>query len=149
MPEKFSLQPLLDLAATRMDDATRRLGELIASEKSDLDKLGLLQRYRHEYSERFSEAAKNGISTDTLRNYSAFLAKLDEAVEAQTKILEQARIETSRGQKAWMNERTRARAFDTLNQRFQNEVLRKESRQEQRTTDEHASRAFRERREET
>ena len=34
MTEQFPLQPLLDLANNRMDDAARRLGELIASDRA-------------------------------------------------------------------------------------------------------------------
>ncbi|MDR1063395.1 MAG: flagellar export protein FliJ [Azoarcus sp.] len=145
MPKKFPLQPLLDLANTRMDELTRQLGELIASERSGQQKLELLQRYRGEYSERFIEAARGGIGPDTMRNYSNFLGRIDEAVEAQQRIVEQSRQHTTQGQQQWIAQRTKVRAFDTLSQRFQNEIARKDLRQEQRSTDEQASRKFRER----
>ena len=76
MTEPFPLQPLLDLANSRMDDAARKLGELIASEQAVEDKLKLLQAYRKEYQDRFVEAARNGIGPDAWRNFSAFLGKL-------------------------------------------------------------------------
>lgn len=147
MPNKFPLQPLLDLANTRMDEATRQLGELIASERSDQQKLELLQHYRAEYGERFVEAARGGISSDTMRNYGAFLARIDEAIDAQQRIVEQSRQHTTQGQQQWMAQRTKVRAFDTLSHRFQNEQVRKATKQEQRATDEHASRKFREKNE--
>ena len=144
MPEKFPLQPLLDLANTRMDEVTRELGELIASERSCQQKLELLQGYRNEYSERFIEAARNGIGSEAMRNYTGFLNRIDEAIEAQQQIVKQSHLDTSQGQQQWVEQHTKVRAFDTLSQRFQDGLARKTVRQEQRASDEHASRKFRE-----
>ncbi|MDR0565288.1 MAG: flagellar export protein FliJ [Azoarcus sp.] len=142
MSEKFTLQPLLDLANARMDEVTRQLGELIASERSGQQKLELLQCYRSEYSERFMEAARGGMGAEAMRNYSNFLGRIDEAVAAQQQIVEQSRQHTSQGQQQWVEQHTRVRAFDTLSQRFQDEQTRKTLRQEQRISDEHASRLW-------
>jgi len=145
MSEKFPLQPLLDLANMRMDEATRELGELIASERSSQQKLELLQGYRNEYGARFIEAARSGIGSEAMRNYTSFLNRIDEAIEAQQKIVKQSQLHTSQGQQQWVEQHSRVRAFDTLSQRFQDGLDRKASRQEQRVSDEHASRKFRER----
>ena len=145
MSEKFPLQPLLDLANIRMDELTRELGELIASERSSQQKLELLQGYRNEYGARFIEAARSGIGSEAMRNYTHFLGRIDEAIEIQRQIVEQSRQHTSQGQQQWVEQHTKVRAFDTLSQRFHNELARKTSRQEQRASDEHASRKFRER----
>jgi len=144
MSEKFPLQPLLDLANVRMDEVTRELGELIASERSCQQKLELLQGYRNEYSERFIEAARNGIGSEAMRNYTNFLGRIDEAIEVQQGIVKQSQLDTSQGQQQWVEQHTKVRAFDTLSQRFQDGLARKVSRQEQRASDEHASRKFRE-----
>ena len=144
MSAKFPLQPLLDLANIRMDEVTRELGELIASERSSQQKLELLQSYRNEYSERFIEAARSGIGSEAMRNYTSFLNRIDEAIEIQQAIVKQSQLSTSQGQQQWVEQRSKVPAFDTLSQRFQNELARKTSRQEQRASDEHASRKFRE-----
>lgn len=143
MTGKFTLQPLLDLANTRMDDAARRLGELIASEKNCQQKLEMLERYRSEYSERFMEATRDGIGPDALRNFSAFINRIDDAIAAQVLVVKQSRQYINQGQKAWMAQRSKVRAFDTLAQRHQTELAKSESRQEQRTTDEHSARQHR------
>jgi flagellar protein FliJ len=140
MKGRFHLQPLLDLAQNRTDDAARQLGELIASERSVEQKLKLLEEYRQEYHERFMQAARDGIGPDTLRNFSAFINRLDDAITAQRKIVEQSRAQTAQGQQAWMTQRNRLKAFDTLSQRHQAGVARGEARQEQKLTDEHAAR---------
>lgn len=143
MTGKFLLQPLLDLANTRMDEAARRLGELIASEKSSQQKLEMLQRYRTEYSERFIEATRAGIGPDAMRNFSAFIGRIDDAIAAQLRVVEQSQQYISQGQQVWMAQRSKVRAFDTLSQRHQHQQAKAESRQEQRTTDEHAARQHR------
>ncbi|MCK9259265.1 MAG: flagellar export protein FliJ [Azoarcus sp.] len=140
MTGKFPLQPLLDLANTRMDDAARRLGELIASERSGQQKLEMLENYRAEYRERFVTAARAGIGPDELRNYTAFINRIDDAISAQHLVVEQSRNHTSQGQQFWMAQRNKVQAFDTLSQRHQKLQARNELRQEQRASDEHAAR---------
>lgn len=140
MSGKFPLQPLLDLANTRMDEAARRLGELIASERSGQQKLEMLESYRAEYRERFVEATRAGIGPDALRNFTAFINRIDDAIAAQHAVVQQSRHHTSQGQQVWMAQRNKVRAFDTLSQRHQDEQARLQSRQEQRASDEHAAR---------
>lgn len=143
MSENFPLQKLLDLAHERTDDAARRLGELIGAEKEDDRKLALLLEYREEYQARFMAAARNGIGPDEWRNFSAFINRLDDAIEQQQRIVAQARDRTVAGQQAWLAERNRLKAFDTLSQRHHQAQLRKEARQDQRITDEHAAKRTR------
>ncbi|NMG33186.1 flagellar export protein FliJ [Azoarcus sp. TTM-91] len=139
MNGKFPLQPLLDLAQNRMDDAARRLGELIASERDSQQKLDMLQNYRNEYHARFMQAAREGIGPDAWRNFSTFLGRIDEAIASQARLLEQSRHQTAQGQQAWLAQRNKVKAFDTLSQRHQAGVLRSENRREQKMTDEHAA----------
>ena len=145
MTERFPLQPLLDLANSRMDDAARKLGELIASEHAVEEKLALLEDYRKEYQARFVEAARNGIGPDAWRNFSAFLGKLDDAIAQQQRLVSDSRQRTEQGQQAWVDQRNKVKAFDTLSHRHQSLQARKEAKQEQRLTDEHAAKQFRDR----
>ncbi|TAH51549.1 MAG: flagellar export protein FliJ [Betaproteobacteria bacterium] len=140
---RFHLQPLLDLAQTRTDEAARKLGELIASERTVEEKLKLLEDYRQEYHDRFMQAVREGIGPDAWRNFSAFINRLDDAIAAQRKVVEQSRQQTAQGQQFWLTQRNRLKAFDTLSQRHQASVARSEAKQEQKLTDEHAARRSR------
>ena len=148
MSEPFPLQPRLALANNRMDEAARKLGELIASEHAVEEKLALLVDYRKEYHARFVEAVRNGIGPDAWRNFSAFLGKLDDAIAQQEKAVSVSRQRTEQGQQAWVDQRNKVKAFDTLSHRHQSLQARKEAKQEQRLTDEHAAKQFRDRTEE-
>lgn len=143
MTARFHLQPLLDLAHTRTDEAARKLGELVAAERDVEQKLKLLEEYRQEYNERFVQAARDGLTPDAWRNYGAFISKLDDAIGAQRKVVEQSRAKTVEGQHAWLAQRTKLKAFDTLSQRHQQAINRQEARQEQKQSDEHAARRAR------
>ena len=145
MTEPFPLQTLLDLANNRMDEAARKLGELIASENAVEEKLALLVEYRKEYHARFVEAARNGISPDAWRNFSAFLGKLDDAISHQQRVVSDSKQRTEQGQQAWVDQRNKVKAFDTLSHRHQSQQARKEAKQEQRLTGEHAAKQFRDR----
>ncbi|MCX9157938.1 flagellar export protein FliJ [Niveibacterium sp. 24ML] len=138
-----ALETLIELAQSRMDDAAKRLGELLSSGQAHEQKLAMLVEYREEYHNRFRSAAQSGISPDAWRNYSVFLAKLDEAVFEQEQVVSRARLQVEAGKQAWVDERNRKKAFDTLATRHQAAALRKENRDEQRMTDEHSAKLFR------
>lgn len=143
MKNQFPLQTLLDLSHARMDDAARRLGQLIASEQEGSRQLAMLIEYREEYHRRFLEAARLGMDRDLWENYRSFLARLDEAIAQQQTTLDASRQRKSVGQQTWMEKRSRAKAFDTLSARHKAGVLREEGRAEQKITDEHAAKGSR------
>ncbi|MEW5889830.1 MAG: flagellar export protein FliJ [Pseudomonadota bacterium] len=142
MPKPFPLQSLLDLSLERMDEAARRLGQLLASEQEVEKTLEMLLQYREEYRKRFREAAQHGMGRDQWSNYRSFLGRLDEAVEQQRQRLAQSRQQTAAGQQAWLDQRTRVKAFDILSQRHKAIEARAEGRAEQRAQDEHAAKGF-------
>lgn len=145
MSNPFPLKPLLDLTQSRMDDAARHLGELIASEQAGTRKLELLQNYRDEYEARFNDAARSGLSPEAWRNYSAFIGRIDEAIEIQRGQVERSRQMTVAGQQAWMDQRNKVKAFDTLQKRHELGEARKTARLEQRQSDEHSANRYRDR----
>jgi flagellar protein FliJ len=139
----FPLQSLLDLSQVRMDDAARRLGELLASEQEVGKTLSLLEQYRDEYDARFRQAAQGGLTRDEWANYQSFLGRLDEAIAQQRTLVDASRQRTVDGQKEWLDKRNRVKAFDTLSQRHKAGEVRGEAKKEQRAQDEHAAKSYR------
>jgi len=137
----FPLQSILDLSQLKLDEATRRLGDLIAGEQQASERLALLARYRDEYHARFLEAAREGLNRDQWRNYQAFLDRLDTAIGQARDMVAQSHDMTAAGQQDWLHKRGRVKAFDTLARRHQARLNYAESRSEQKSVDEHASRA--------
>lgn len=140
MTDKFPLQSVLDLSHVKLDEATKRLGELIADQQKAAEQLQLLIQYRDEYHARFLAAAREGIGREQWRNYQAFLERLDKAIAQAEQTMSHTRQKTNVGQQDWIQKKSRAQAFDTLAQRHQARVDHAEARQDQKNLDEHASR---------
>lgn len=142
MNTPFRLQPLLDLSNLRLDEATRQLGKLIAGEQEASQRLDLLVQYRDEYHGRFLAAAGNGIGPDAWRNFQHFLGRLDQAIEQARAMVDASKQRTALGQKRWLDQQGKVKAFDTLSQRHLARHLLAEARQGQKQSDEHAARRY-------
>lgn len=140
MPQRFSLQTLLDLSQLRLDTATKRLGELIAGEQEAQKRYELLVEYRSEYQARFVAAAQNGLAPREWQNFKGFLMKLDEAINQANALVSQSQTRTAHGQREWLAKRGNLKAYDTLAQRHRDREQIIEVRSEQRDLDELGSR---------
>jgi flagellar FliJ protein len=114
MPQPFTLQPLLDLMQTRADEATRKLGQLIAAEQSQRSRLQMLEQYREEYAQRLRDATLQGITRLVLRNYQDFLARIDDAIEQQRIAVQNSELSKKAGQDQWQAQNKQLKAIDTL-----------------------------------
>src|SRR5690242_5292908 len=117
MAQRFPLQTLLDLSQLKLEESTRRLGELISGEQQASKRLALLTDYRDEYQNRFVEAARNGLTQDQWRNYQAFLGKIEAAIGQARAIVEQSRAQTAAGQLEWIDKRSQVKTYGTLSER--------------------------------
>lgn len=140
MTKNFPLQSILDLSQMRLDEATRRLGELIANQEQASGRMELLVQYREEYYGRFMAAASQGLSPEQWRNYRTFLDRLDQAIGQAEQMMTQSKQMTAAGQQDWLSKRGKVKAFDTLAQRHQARRNHDASRQEQKSLDEHSTR---------
>jgi len=140
MNRAFPLQSLLDLSQLRLDEAGRKLGELIAGEQEASRRHDLLVQYREEYRSRFVAAAQNGLSPGEWQNYASFLARLDEAINQAHSAMTHTKQRTVAGQQEWVSKRGRVKAFDTLSDRHRSRVAYQDQRQEQKASDEHGAR---------
>jgi flagellar FliJ protein len=145
---RFPLQSILDLSQLRLDEATRRLGELIAGEQQAEERLRLLVDYRAEYHARFLEAAKGGLGRESWQNFQTFFGRLDAAIEQAGAMAEASRQRTAAGKDEWLDKRGRVKAFDTLAQRHRTRVDHAELKREQKSLDEHSARIVRRKTEE-
>ena len=140
MVKPFSLQTVLELMQSRSDDATQNLARLIARERDEKTKFDMLEQYRHEYAQRFQEAARNGLSPHAWRNYQEFLSRLDEAIDVQRQVVARQQQETVAGQQQWQEQRKKLKAIDTLSARHFSNEHALESKRIQKTQDEFAAR---------
>ena len=142
MAQPFSLQPLLEIMQNRTDEATRKLGQLIAAEQSAKSRLQMLEQYRDEYAQKLREATTQGITQLSLRNYQEFMARIDEAIMQQSIAVKNSEHSTATGKTHWKEQNKRLKAIDTLSQRHDARERYREGKQEQKLLDEFTSRRY-------
>lgn len=142
MSKPFTLQPLLDVMQNRTDEASRRLGQLIAAEQSQKSRLELLEQYRTEYTQQMRDATSRGITRLVLHNYQDFLARIDLAIEQQRIAVRNSEAGTRHGQEAWQTENRKLKAIDALSQRHDARQRYQEGKQEQKLQDEFTARRY-------
>lgn len=142
MTQAFSLQPLLEIMQTRTDEATRKLGHLIAAEQNQRSRLQMLEQYREEYAQRLREVTAEGITRIILRNYQDFLIRIDEAIEQQRSAVETSERSTQAGKEHWQAQNKQLKAIDTLSLRHDARERYRENRQDQKLQDEYSSRKY-------
>lgn len=142
MPQAFSLQPLLEIMQNRADEASRKLGQLIAAEQSQKSRLQMLEQYRQEYAQRMRDATTQGITRIALRNYQDFLARIDEAIAQQRIAVRDSEESTRTGQEDWKAQNKQLKAIDTLSQRHELRERYRENKQDQKLQDEFSTRKY-------
>ncbi|WP_412479195.1 flagellar export protein FliJ [Azonexus sp. IMCC34839] len=143
MAQTFSLQPLLELMQSRTDEATRKLGQLLAAEQNQRSRLQMLEQYREEYAQRMSEAVRNGLTPTALLNFQSFIFRIDDAIAQQRVVVANSEKNTRQGQQQWQEQNKQLKAIDTLSQRHDLRERYRENRSDQKLQDEFAARRFR------
>ena len=138
MARPFPLQSLVDLSANRVEAAERRLQALDADRRSAREKLEQVEAYRREYRDRLAQTLGQGMQAAQVRDYRAFLARLDEACQQQQVEVELREAAWVAGQQDWLEQRRRKEAFNALQSRHQREESRRDARVDQRLQDDHA-----------
>src|SRR5262245_29849518 len=134
------LQPVQHL----VDDNERRLAQSVGAFERRVaeteKKLSELERYRGEYEKQFSQRAGVGMGVSSLRDYQAFLAKLNEAIRQQQTVVQRARTERDAERIRWQDAAKRAKALGHVVEQWQTEERRTLDQREQRESDERAQR---------
>jgi len=138
MAVHFHLQPLLDLAMQRSDDAAQALMRFKQVWQEAELKQGQLETYLAEYRNRLQGNTQGGLSIDLWRDYQAFISKLEIAIKAQEEEVERCRVRWEQSQLEWQAREREVKAYDTLRERHVSAQQANEEKQEQRQQDEFA-----------
>lgn len=142
MPQKLPLATLIELAQTKTDEATRRLGQLQNTHTSAAAKLEMLLQYRQEYLDQFNGQMRGGLPSAQVRNFQNFIGTLDGAIEQQRALTLQADTRLGHGRSDWQNNKRRLTSFDTLADRVRQQEIIATNKKEQRDSDERSARQF-------
>lgn len=138
MAKPFHLQPLVDLAEDRSQAAAQMLARLKQAWQDAENKLNQLRGYLAEYNFRLQQQTQAGFSITQLRDYQAFILKLEVAIRAQAEEVERCRLRWEAGQVEWQAREREVKAYQTLRQRHDLVQRKTDERQDQRLQDEFA-----------
>lgn len=141
MTKPFSLKPLMNLVQHQNDSATHKLGQLNRQQHNAQSKLEMLQQYRKDYQTRLQESTQSGINPAELRNFQAFIDKLDEAISQQLKQVGQSKASTQIGRGEFDAAQRKLKSIDTLQQRHIETQKNVAKKSEQIALDEHTGRS--------
>ena len=142
MALKSPIDTLIEIAEREVDDAAKLLGKAIRAHEDTLKKLDLLKQYRDDYALRLQDGASRGLSVSQYTNFLSFLAKLDTAIEGQKQVVLDAEHRITMAKTEWQASEKKRLSYDTLQNRAQSILLKKEAKRDQKQTDEMAARAL-------
>jgi flagellar FliJ protein len=132
----------LDQLRTELDNQQKGLRQkLVVTERraqEAADRLAELRQYRDEYANGFAARAAAGIGGAGLRDYQAFLLRLEEAVRQQQHLTARAEAELEFERQRWREAAIQVKAVESVGARWRSEEQVLTDRAEQRETDERA-----------
>ena len=135
------MQPVQDL----MEDAEKRLARSLAGFERRVHeaegKLTELERYLGEYQKQLTQRAAQGIGVLDLRDYQAFMGRLNDAIRQQRVVVQRACAERDAERTRWQEAARRAKAIDHVVDQWQLQERIASDRREQIEIDERAQRA--------
>ena len=140
--QKSPISTLIEIAIKNCDEAAKRLGKAILAHEETEKQLSILLQYRDDYALRFQDGASKGISTTQYINFQSFISKLDGAVEGQKQIVGDAEYKIKLARDHWQESEKKRLSYNTLNNRANALMQKKEGQLEQKQMDEHATRSF-------
>ena len=136
MAKPFHLQPLLGLAEERSQAAAQALARLKQAWQEAETKSQQLQGYLEEYHGKLQQQTQSGLSIAQLRDYQAFIAKLELAIRTQGEEAQRCKQRWEAGRQEWMIRERELKAYMTLRQRHAEAERKEEDRTDQRVQDE-------------
>ena len=140
MATSSAIDTLIELATKETDEAAKRLGRAVRAGDEAEQKLAMLLQYREDYMARLQANLLSGLCAAGCRNFQLFLAKLDDAIAGQQKIVQDAQKRLNNERSAWQGSERKRMSYDTLAQRALKQQQLKETKRDQKQTDEFAAR---------
>ncbi len=134
------LQALLAQAERERDEAWGQAKSAADRHAGAVSQAQELLAYRREYEQRWNEQFKTGGRMEVVHCYRSFMERLTHALEQQERIVQQAAQQMEQSRARLQEHELRVASVRKLIERRHQEVLRMAERQEQKQTDEFASR---------
>ena len=140
MAQSSTIGFLINLAQKQTDAAAIRLGAAIRQADDFSGKLNLLKTYRDDYSLKMQTGLSSGRDIQYVRNFQQFLAKIDQAISGQQKLVIDAQQRIHAEKLNWQEQEKKRMSYTALQQRAEQAKEKKEAKRDQLQSDEHGAR---------
>ncbi|KAB7627178.1 flagellar export protein FliJ [Alkalilimnicola sp. S0819] len=130
------MQPVAELADKKADDAARALAEQRRRVDEQRNRLEQLQIFRNEYRAQLRSNAELGIDAHRLRDYHAFIARIDGAIRQQESAVERVESQLPQYHGRWAEAWGRAKALNRVVETHRHNERRSADKREQQTIEE-------------
>lgn len=140
MKRSQRFQTIVDLKARQEQSALEAVGECQKRNQEAKQQLQSLIDYRQEYLDKYQVWSNNGMPIKSLLEYRAFMEKLNQAIHAQTHIMEQLELELAQKRKDWELQHQNTKNMQKVFDGFVSEENKLANKREQSEADDRASR---------
>jgi flagellar FliJ protein len=136
MKRSQRLSPVVDIAHRKTDEALKLLGESNALWQREQQQLTDLENYKQEYLDKLRQGGTLSMTARKVLEFRGFLEQLDNAIRAQQQQVNASLQRLTLHQKQWQQAHSKEQAMQSLVNRYVQDELQVELKQEQNDTDE-------------
>lgn len=133
-------QTVVRYTESKEDEAAKQLAESQKNLVDQQSRLESLTQFKDEYAQGFTRSGQQGMRASQLRDYQAFMTKLQNAVDQQQRMVEIAVENLESKRKQWLHTRNETRKANTLLDRYLLQEQRLQDKLEQKDSDERGQR---------
>ncbi len=128
-------EPVKQIAENNEAAAAVKMNQSFQEQQATLEQLEKLKGYRDDYVEQFRAKGQEGISASRLREYQAFVQKLDGAIEEQIKAVQNMNAKVGEHQQAFKKSNSRKKVVEKLIKNSKQQEIAHSDKQEQNEAD--------------
>ena len=137
MKRSKRLAPVVNIATKATDAALIKMGEANGAWLKEKQQLEELHHYKTEYLARFRQGNTAVMSAQKVLELRGFLAQLDQTILVQEQQVQIYYKQLEQQRALWQQTRSKEQAMQSLVDRYHDEEVHVELKQEQQLSDEH------------
>lgn len=137
------LHTLIEQASEKADAMAKTMAKTRQKLVNGQDKLAMLQTYHEECQNGMHSKASTGMTGQQLRNQTAFVGKIAEAIAQQNREVEFLNATLTHQNTQWQEALAEQRKFEALVEREKLKQAKLENKRDQKMNDEFAARIYR------
>lgn len=142
MSSLHALNLAIEMAARKRDEARNALRERQRASEAAQAQMEQLQSYAQEMQQRWAPQEGAMLKLEVMYHHEQFMARLQHAIQLQTKVLQDQALRLEAAQKALMATELRLTSLNKVVETRRRDIALAQMRREQKQTDERAALQF-------